>query len=483
MQPTETKRSGATFRYLQLAMELEDKINTGTYKAGDKLPSLRRLHAQTGLSITTINQAYIELETRGLIEPRQKSGYYVRPLIKNILAVPEKEKYQVEPRKVEINSLAESLQAVIQDPDVLPFGVALPALELMPARQLRQSLKSMSARYFREEGLNYGPPSGTSELKKQIARRTLGFSRSIDEDEIIITNGCMDAIQLCLRAVAKPGDIIVTESPTFPCYLQLIEDMGMLALEIPTSPGTGIDLEALEKALAKHRVAACIFNPHFQNPLGFSMTPEQQKQLLAILSSRDIPIIEDDIYGDLYFNDTRPKTLKSMDRSGLVLYCSSFSKTLASDLRIGWTMPGQFCHTVRRLKFNSTITSPKLNQLIIADFLASGHYERHLRRFRNTLKNQVAITAQAIATYFPADTRLTAPEGGFILWLTLDKKINAEQLFHTAKREKIFIIPGTICSTTGRFANCLRISCGHPWNEKMEEGMEKLGRLVHSFHS
>ena len=293
----------------------------------------------------------------------------------------------------------------------------------------------------------------------------------------------MDAIQLCLRAVASPGDIIVTESPTFPCYLQLIEDLGMLSLEVPTSPQSGIDIDALEKAIGTHKVSACILNPHFHNPLGFFMPPDRQEQLVEMLAKKKIPAIEDDIYGDLYFSSTRPHTLKSLDREGLVLYCSSFSKTLASDLRIGWTMPGRFSHKVKRLKFNSTITSPKLNQLIIADFLQSGHYERHLRLFRNALKKQMTNTALAIAEHFPNETKLTAPEGGFILWVTLNKKVDALHLFHTAKREKIFIIPGTICSSTGRFANCLRISCGHPWNDKMEEGMHKLGQLIHSLSS
>ncbi len=476
------KKASGQFRYIQLARELEEKINAGQYRAGDKLPSLRRLHAQTGLSITTINQAYIELEMRGLVDPRQKSGYYVRPLIRNILPPPDQKKYMAKPRKVAINSLAESLQAAVKDPEILPFGVALPSIELMPVKQLRQSLNTISPQYFKNAGLNYGPPSGVPELKRQIACRTLGLGLqgSIDEEEIIITNGCMDAIQLCLRAVAHSGDIIVTESPTFPCYLQLIEDLGMLSLEVPTNPQSGIDLDALEAATRKHKVAACILNPHFQNPLGFSMTVERQKHLIDILGRRNIPIIEDDIYGDLYFGETRPRTLKSLDSEGLVLYCSSFSKTLASDLRIGWTMPGRFDHKVRQLKFNSIITSPKLNQLIIAEFLRCGHHERHLRKLRNTLKKQMTDTALAIAHYFPRGTQLTAPEGGFILWVTLDRKIDASFLFHTAKKEKIFVIPGTICSSTGKFTNCLRISCGHPWSAKMDEGMRRLGQLIHS---
>jgi DNA-binding transcriptional MocR family regulator len=361
---------------------------------------------------------------------------------------------------------------------LLPFGAALPATQLLPVKQLSQSTKAIAGKYFRGAGLNYGPPGGTPELKRQIANRTIGYGHHIEEEKILITSGCMDAIQLCLRAIAKAGDVIITESPTFTCYLQLIEDMGLKALEIPTSPRAGIDLIALEIALKKNKVAGCILNPNFQNPLGYQMSDDAKLQFVEIMARHQVPIIEDDIYGDLYFGDSRPRSLASFNQKGTVLYCSSFSKSLAPDLRVGWVIPGKFKNSISRLKFNSSIAPPKLNQLIIADFLHKGLYDRHLRKYRNALKNQVSNTALAIARYFPDDTKISAPYGGYILWVELNKNIDGIELFHQARKEKIFIIPGAIKSCTGKFKNCIRISCGHPWDVKLEKGIMRLGEII-----
>lgn len=423
----------------------------------------------------------MELENRGLIEPREKSGFYVKPLINNLLPLPTVNKRLGRPRKVSVNSLAESIHASIQNKDLLPFGAALPATQLLPVKQLSQSTKAIASKYFKGTGLNYGPPEGTLELKRQIAARTFGYGgHYIEEEEICITGGCMDAIQLCLRSIAKAGDVIITESPTFTCYLQLIEDMGLKVLEIPTSPRSGIDLHALETALQKNKVAGCILNPNFQNPLGYQMSDETKLQFVEIMARYQVPVIEDDIYGDLYFGDSRPRSLASFNKKGSILYCSSFSKSLAPDLRVGWVIPGKFKNTISRLKFNSSIAPPKLNQLIIADFLQKGLYDRHLRKYRNALKKQVSNTALAISRYFPDDTKITAPDGGYILWVELNKTIDSVALFHEARKDNIFIIPGAITSCTGKYNNCIRISCGHPWDEKLEKGILRLGEIIRS---
>ena len=297
--------ASAGFRYQQLAAELEEKISSGLYKAGERLPSLRDLHNRTGLSITTVAQAYVELEALGMVEPREKSGYFVRPRLQHLPPPPQVgEQSATRPRKVTINSLAESILSVIQDREMLPFGAALPACQLLPVRQLAASARAVAGRYFAEDGLNYGPPDGIAALKRQIAGRSIGFGPGGDAEGLIVTNGCMDAIQLCLRAVARPGDIVVTESPTFTCYLQLIEELGLLALEIPTDPSAGMDLNLLEEALfngawRRNRIAACLFNPSFQNPLGFEMPTRRKSELVEMLAAHEIPLIEDDVYGEI----------------------------------------------------------------------------------------------------------------------------------------------------------------------------------------
>jgi DNA-binding transcriptional MocR family regulator len=253
----------------------------------------------------------------------------------------------------------------------------------------------------------------------------------------------------------------------------------MLALEVPTDPQSGIDLEALECAVDENAVAACILVPNFHNPLGFVMPEKNKQQLVALLGRRGIPIIEDDIHGELFFDGARPTPLKAYDRRGMVLYCSSFSKTLAPGLRIGWTMPGRYRDKVRRLKLNLSIASPTLNQLVMASFLRDGAFERHLRRLRQALKSQTANIAMAVARHFPEGTKMTSPKGGVTLWIELDNKVDALNVFHKAREYRIAIMPGIMCSTSRRYHHCIRLSCGFPWSDALAEGVERLGQIIH----
>jgi len=466
------------YRYVQIADEIENKIMGGVYKAGEKLPSIRKLHDHTGFSITTVYQAYIELENRGVVEPKLKSGFYVKPLLRNILPSPKLKIHKPIPQKVSINALVDSIVDAMSDASVIQLGGTAPSAELLPYNQLFRSIKAKTSAEVKDIITQYQSPSGTLQLKRQISKRTLEVSQSVGEDDIIITNGCLEAVHLCLRAVAKPGDTIIVESPTFHCFLQLIEDLNMFALELPTDPQTGIDLNSLEQALDRNDVKACILIPNFHNPLGYTMPDHKKRILVDLVSQKNIPIIEDNIYGDLYFDQIRPSTLKSFDTKGLVLHCSSFSKTLAPGLRIGWTIPGMFYEQVKRFKLNTSITSPALNQYIISEFLKSGAYDRHLRHLRNALKNQVGNTALAIARYFPKGTKITAPQGGLILWVQLDDKVDGLDVYQEARKHHIAIIPGILCSKSDQYKNFIRISCGNLWSEKIEDAIAKLGKII-----
>lgn len=466
------------FRYAHLADDLEAKIREGVYRSGEKLPSLRKLHDQTGLSITTVYQAYIELEKRGVVVPRQKSGYYVKPLLDRILPPPEAKKLRPVPKKVTMNTLAYSIVEDMSNPDFLQLGGSVVMPDLLPFKQLTRCVRSESMDAMKHSLMRYENPYGNPELKRQIAKRMLGQARQSAMNEIIITSGCVEAVSLCLQAVGGAGDTVVVESPTYPWFLQIIEDQKMFALEMPTEPQTGIDLAQLERTVKKNAVAACLLVPNFHNPLGFEMPEKNKKVLVKMMGDRQIPIIEDNIHGELYFGNQRPTTLKSMDRKGLVLHCASFSKTLSPGLRVGWTLPGRYSDRVRRLKMNSTVASPTLNQQVVAQFLKTGAFDRHLRRLRTALKNQISNTALAIARHFPEGTRITAPQGGLTLWVELDKRVDGLKVFQEARKRKISIFPGIICSTTGRYRNFIRISCGYPWSDAVEGGIITLAQII-----
>jgi DNA-binding transcriptional MocR family regulator len=468
----------ANFRYARLADELEGKVRDGVYRSGEKLPSLRKLHDQTGLSITTVYQAYIELEKRGVVAARQKSGYYVNPMLGRILPPPAAQKLRLVPKKVSMNSLAYSIVEDMSNPDFLQLGGSVVMPDLLPFRQLSRCVRAESAEAMKRDLMSYENPYGNAELKRQIAKRMVGQARRSVLDEMVVTNGCIEAVRLCLRAVSRAGDTVVVESPTYPWFLQVIEDQNKFALEMPTDPLTGIDLVQLERALKKNTVAACLLVPNFHNPLGFEMPVERKQALIEMMAAKNIPIIEDNIHGELYFGKSRPTTLKSMDRKGLVLHCTSFSKTLSPGLRVGWTLPGRYAERVKRLKLNGSIASPTLNQKLVAQFLKTGGFDRHLRRLRTALKNQITNTSLAIARYFPRGTRITAPQGGLTLWVELDKKVDGLKVFQEARKRMITIFPGIICSTTGRYRNFIRISCGSPWSEKIENGIRTLARII-----
>jgi DNA-binding transcriptional MocR family regulator len=323
----------------------------------------------------------------------------------------------------------------------------------------------------------YQFPPGSELLRRQIARRSLDFGCSFSFQNILVTCGAMEALNLCLRAVAKPGEVVAIESPTYFGVLQTIESLGMRALEIPTHSRTGMNLDVLERSVKKHSVKACMVMTNCHNPLGYILSDERKKALVELLAKHQVPLIEDDIYGDLAFDLHRPKAAKAFDRTGMVLLCSSFSKVLAPGFRVGWVEAGRFRDAVERLKFLFTIATPSLPQLVVATFLESGGYDRYLRRLRLAFSEQVQATSQAIAKYFPSGTRLTRPAGGYLLWVELPKAVNALKLFRQALAENITILPGQIFSASGKFPSHIRISCGYPWSDDVDRALLTLGKL------
>ncbi|MBU4328049.1 MAG: PLP-dependent aminotransferase family protein [Proteobacteria bacterium] len=466
------------FHYIRLANEIEGRVASGHIAIGERLPSLRRVQKQKRLSLSTVYQAYVELENRGVIEARNKSGFYVRAQIKKLLPLPAAGHFFLKPLKVKVNTLAGVLQNLFDHPEMIPFSAAIPGPELLPVKQLSRMAREIGATYLlKAGGTGYGSPTGQPELQRQIARH-LDWYDGFSGEEIIVTGGCMDAINLCLRAVASPGDIILVESPTFLCYLQLIEDLNMRVLELPADPVHGLDLDVLARTVEEHDVRAVLLNSNFPNPLGYRVAGEKKREMVRMICGRGIPVIEDDIYGELYFGETRPTTLKQYDEQGLVLYCSSFSKTVLPDLRVGWVVPGRFKEKVKRLKFNALIATPKLNQMIIAGFMETGAYERHLRKMRNTLKVQVGNMTRAVANAFPGDTRMSSPEGGLVLWVELNRRIDSLQLFTRAAEVGISILPGAVCSSSGQYQHCIRLNCGVAWSPAVQSAIKALGRLI-----
>jgi DNA-binding transcriptional MocR family regulator len=325
--------------------------------------------------------------------------------------------------------------------------------------------------------LSYDFPPGYAPLRHEIAKRSIDWGCRLSENDIVTTHGTMEALNLCLRAVAKSGDVIAIESPAFYGTLQIIESLGMKALEIPADPRDGIILDVLASAMRRQEVKACLFVLNFSNPLGSCMPDAHKKELVELLARRAIPLIEDDIYGDLSFGATRPKTAKAYDNQGLVLLCSSFSKTLAPGYRVGRTAPGRFKSQIESLKFTSSMATVTAPQMAIADFLQSGGYDRYLRKIRRILMTQVQQMSNAVGRYLPAGTKVTRPQGGYVLWVELPRSVDSLELHRRALQQKISIAPGPIFSAQQKYKNFIRLSCGQAWSEKIDHAVRTLGDL------
>jgi len=461
--------------YEEVADEIRAAVDSGALCPGDRLPSVRRMSRQRRVSVSTVLQAYEKLEAAGVIRTRPQSGHYVRA--RRTVPEPRPIRTPQLTSAVEVNALVESVYSSSNAEAVVGLGAAYTPFSLLPTNRLRRLLAA-ELRAAPHGGAEYDEPRGFPALRQQIARRALDWGCTLSPDELIVTYGATEALNLCLLAVARRGDTVAVESPTFFGILQMLEAHGLRALEIPCDPRHGMRLDALEAGLRRHRVAAVMAVPNFSNPLGSLMPDASKEKLVAMLARRGIPLIEDDCFGDLHFGPTRPRVAKSFDRRGLVLLCGSFSKTLAHGYRIGWVAPGRFQERVQLLKYSQTVATATLPQRAIARFLEGGGYDRHLRALRRRNTESMARLESAVIEHFPRGTRMTRPQGGMLLWVELPRRVDAIELYRRALAEGITTAPGPIFSARQRLGNFVRLNGGIEWTPRVEAALARVGQLA-----
>lgn len=463
--------------YRDLAADLAELITSGTLRVGDRVPSVRQLVRERRISPATAMRAYEALEAKGLVETRHRSGYYVSDRWRQPIPEPQRSRPHARSTRVDVSELVFEILEATRDRDVVPLGSAFPSPTLFPWAKLARYLGSSARRMDPWSTVESLPP-GSDDLRRQIARRYLEFGIRVPADEIVITSGALEALTLSLQTVARAGDTIAIESPTFYACLQAIECGGMKAVEIPTDPREGIDLAALDNAIAKQGIRACWFMTSFQNPLGATLPDAKKRELVQLLAKHDIPLIEDDVYAELYFGTDRPKPAKAFDRKGLVLSCGSFSKCLAPGYRLGWVAAGRFAATVQRRKVMTTLATSVPIQSGIALMLREDGYDAHLARLRDALRAQQAAALQSLRRHLPAASRIAVPEGGYFLWVELASDVDALEVHRLALQANISVAPGPMFSARREFKNCLRINCGHGWTPQMDRAIAELGRIV-----
>lgn len=452
-------------------------IRSGVYRPGEKLPSLRIYCREHNISLSTALQVYRLLEQAQLVESRPKSGYFVLQQGCGEACAPAMSRPSMMPRSVTSAQLAIDILNEARRPELVNLGAVIPGVNNLPLKSLSR-ISSALLRRSPELLARYERPAGNELLRGRIARRLSEDCGECSSEDIIITNGCQEALVLSLRAVARAGDVIAIESPTFYGILQIIESLGMKAMEIPTHPQTGVDLDTLQQVIDKGAITACLFIPSFNNPLGSCMPLKNRQRLARMLNTANVPLIEDDVYGELSFQSPRLPTVKSFDKEGSVLLCSSFSKTLAPGLRVGYVLAGKWSDRVRHLKLLENVATSGLAQVALAEYLMRGGYERVIEQAAQTYRWRSERIRSLVLEYFPEGTLVTQPQGGFVLWVEMPPGVDCILLHDLALQAGVSVTPGVIFSPRGDYRHHIRISFGNLAAEDAEPAIRRVGAIA-----
>lgn len=463
------------YLYNEIANDIAHQIKGGVLKAGDRLPSVRTLCQDRRVSMNTAKRVFLELEAQSLIESKPQSGYFVSKLPYLRLPLPAVSHPSAVANDHEPDDLVAKVYSGMGNPDLTLFSISAPSGDLLPLAKLKKEV-ILATRQLREGGTEYEAFQGNGKLRKAIAVRSIAWGGKLQEPDIVTTSGGMNALFFALMAVGKPGDTVAIESPCYPGIFQLALSLGFKILELPTHPSYGIEVDSLEKLLPK--IDICLLIPNFNTPLGSCMPDEHKKEVVSLLAKNGIPLIEDDIYGDLHFDAQRPKCCKSFDKEGNVLWCSSVSKALAPGYRVGWISPGRYKEKILKLKLAHSLSSTSVIHEAVGNFVKSGKYERHLRGLRWTLQKNFQQYVYAVAEYFPEGTKTSRPQGGLALWVEFGKKIDTKVLYDRALRQGISIAPGRMFTLQDQFRNCIRLCFGLPWSDEVKLKLKQIGDIA-----
>ena len=463
------------FLYNAIADTIATNIKSGVLKTGERLPSVRTLSKEHGISINTAKRVYFELEALSLVQSKPQSGYFVSPLKYLQLPLPEASQPLAFANSVDPNQLITGVYSAMGRTDLTFFSIGVPSGNLLPLAKLKKEI-ILATRELKEGGTEYEPLQGNVKLRRMVAARSMAWGGNLKESDLVTTSGCMNALVLCLMALTKRGDTIALESPCYPGILHLAASLGLKVMEIATHPVSGIDVEALKKLLPK--IDVCLLVPNFNTPLGYCTPDRSKKEIVELLAKYNVPLIEDDTYGDIYFGAERPKCCKTFDTSGNVLWCSSVSKTLAPGYRVGWVAPGKYKEQLLKLKYVHSIASTSIIHEAVGNFLLTGRYDNHLRHLRRTLQENYQHYGTTIERSFPEGTKISRPQGGLVLWVEFPEEIDTGELYNLALKSKISISAGRMFTLQDQFHNCMRLCIGLPWTNELKLKLELLGNLA-----
>ncbi len=463
------------YKFEVFTKTIEQNIKDGVFKAGYKLPSVRMLKEQYGLSISTVQSGYDYLVLSGLVDNVPKSGYYVRS--QPLVSVSNQRKRRPVIRDATFKKHLGLTTRSNERGRLSEFNVAAPGDLLVPQKLLLRTMQQV----IREQGTNllrYYPASGSIDLKSNIAQRAAAYQTILHPEELLVTDGGLQALYIALASVCAPGDVVAIETPCVFSVLEIIRVLKLKVIEIPTLVDVGFDIDFFNKACANSSIRAVVVTPNFHNPTGVLLSDDQKKRLLDLIVYYGIALIENDICGDLYFHGKRPSTIKGMDESGLVMSYSSYSKTLAPGIRLGWLAAGKFTQRAEQIRFALGSTVSPIYQETVSRLLSSSSYDRHLRTFRMQLARNAYTAIHLISSYLPEGTVVQTPRGGYNLWVQLPLHTDMEAFYKHCEEVAIRFTPGFTFSFSRSFDTCFRMVFADNFSDQKKESIQRLGERL-----
>ena len=480
------ERDSHTPLYTQIVAEVRRMITDGALKVGDRLPANRELAKTLGVNRNTVTSAYAELAADGLITSRVGSGTYISGVPAPAPAFRIREQAPQSPMSWESLLSVQSRDNWLQEMssydarrEVIPLALALPSADLFPLDDFRRCVD----RVLRRQGrvlLQLGTTSGYSPLQEYIASQ-LGLSGvNVSADEVLITNGCQQSLDLIRQILVEPGDEVALENPTYPGALSVFCGANSKYFSVPVGEN-GINLDVLEDVLSQRRAKLIYVVPSFQNPSGVTMSLASRRRLIGIAERYRVPIVEDDIYRELRYDGPVAPPLKALDQHGLVIYISSFSKVGFPGLRVGWiAAPRIVIDHLNRVKQRSDLHASLLAQAAIHEFAKRGLLAKHIKRVKKAYAQRRDIMLESLEKYFPDEAKWNRPEGGMSVWVRLPDSLNSKQLLLQAVENGVTFISGDHFYASSPQQNMMRLSFTMAGPQSIEEAVKRLGNLMKS---
>ncbi len=478
--------------YVQIRDQLRALVSSGELRAGDRIPASRELANQLGVHRTTVANAYAELEADGLIQGHVGRGTFILGTTKPAAITPPPpahnghggvrwESLFADERGEE--ALSRLCPATL--PNAISFLNARPPEELFPIEEFRSCCNTVLKRDGKTI-LQFGSAEGYAPLKeavRELLRRT-GIHAA--DDEILITDGCQQSLDLLCKAFLRPGDTVVLENPTYPGAIAIFSGAHVRCVGVPVQTGmngseAGIELGALEAALLQNRVKLMVVTPDFQNPTGTTMPVAARRKLLELAGRHQVPVVEDHIYGGLWVRNSKVPSLKSLDRAGVVIHLDSFSKVAFPGLRVGWVVaPKSVTDRLRLVKQAADLHTDQLAQAALAEFARRGQFERHLARMRKVYARRLAVMENALERHLPAGVTWAKTGGGMAVWLTLPPGFDASELLIHVRERGVLFAPGRYFYFQQPQPNTMRLAFAALDEKQISRGVALLGEVLRS---